>query len=47
MEERFNVHSSYRHRLDPTTGENGPLPVWSREALKDRIIGESEESHHD
>ncbi|MGB8478722.1 MAG: ogr/Delta-like zinc finger family protein [Acidobacteriaceae bacterium] len=46
MEERFNVHSSYRHRLDPTTGETGPLPVWSREALKDQIVVQSEEIRH-
>ncbi len=38
MQERFNVVASYRHRLDPATGETGPLPVWSREALKDQIV---------
>lgn len=44
MEEHFNVHSSYRCRLDPTTGESGPLPVWSHEALKDRIVRSEENS---
>ncbi len=38
MEEHYNVHASYRHRLDPTTGETGPLPVWSANALKDKIL---------
>jgi hypothetical protein len=45
MEEHFNVRSSYRHRLDPTTGETGPLPVWSREALKDHIVPSKEDVH--
>ncbi len=40
MQSRFNVHASYRHRLDPTTGETGPLPVWSVDALKSNIIEE-------
>ena len=43
MRERFNVATSYRHRLDPLTGDSGPLPVWSREALRSNVIPESEE----
>ncbi len=37
MEEKFAAHASYRHRFNPETGEKGPLPVWSMDALKDRI----------
>ena len=40
MNAQFGVTSSYRHRLDPATGEGGPLPVWSREALKEGILPE-------
>lgn len=46
MEERFNVHASYRHRLDPATGETGPLPVWSAHALKDHIVDREKEDVH-
>jgi hypothetical protein len=38
MQSQFNVNVSYRFRLEPETGENGPLPVWSREALRSGII---------
>ena len=38
MREQFNVNASYRHRQDPVTGEEGPLPVWSPEALREAII---------
>ncbi len=34
MNERFSVNASYRFRLDPKTGETGPLPVWSQAALR-------------
>lgn len=42
MKEQFNVVASYRHRLDPETGESGPLPVWSKSAMKKQIVSEKE-----
>ena len=42
MQEQYQVTASYRHRLDPTSGETGPLPVWSKEALKSGIIYETD-----
>ncbi len=45
MRDRYNVNASYRHRLDPATGEAGPLPVWSAAALRERIVDEEEASH--
>jgi hypothetical protein len=42
MQERYNVVASYRHRLDPVSGQAGPLPVWSREALQSGILPEEE-----
>jgi len=38
MEQHYGVKSSYRHRFDPATGKASPLAVWSREAIKDRIL---------
>jgi len=40
MESHFHVRTSYRHRVDPMTGDFGPLPVWSPDALKSLIIAE-------
>lgn len=45
MESHFNVKVSYRHRFDPRTGERGPLPVWSTDALKAGILTETEAVH--
>ncbi len=45
MRSRFNVAGSYRHRLDPETGQSGPLPVWSAEDFKSNIIPEEGRSH--
>jgi hypothetical protein len=43
MRERYNVAGSYRHRLDPATGESGPLPVWSVDDFRNNIIPEPEQ----
>lgn len=38
MMERQCVSCSYRHMLDPKTGYTGPVPVWSKDALKESIV---------
>ena len=38
METRFQVHASYRHRINPKSGKASPLPVWSPAAHKDEIM---------
>jgi len=38
MMETQEAKASYRHSLNPRTGAAGPLPCWSYDALKDRII---------
>ena len=38
MREQFKVTASYRYRFDPDTGERGPLPVWSKSALRTSIL---------
>ena len=43
MKTQYEVRASYRHKFDPSTGETGPLPVWSKEALKSGIIEEEED----
>ena len=43
MREQYNVAGSYRHRLDPETGQSGPLPVWSAEDFRGNIIADPEE----
>ena len=38
MEEEFGVKSSYRYRIDPATGKASPIGVWSKDALKSRML---------
>jgi hypothetical protein len=44
MKEKYNVVASYRYRLDPDTGQSGPIAVWSPTALKNQIVDEEETS---
>jgi hypothetical protein len=43
MMDHYGVKSSYRYRLDPVTGQESPLPVWSPRALRDHIVEPGEE----
>ena len=47
MKVNYNVAGSYRHRLDPETGQSGPLPVWSADDFRGNIIFEPEEGRSD
>jgi hypothetical protein len=38
MKTQFQQNVSYRYRYNPETGESGPLPVFSPDALKSGII---------
>jgi len=38
MMNKFQVKASYRYRLDSETGATGPLPVWSDDAVRNRIV---------
>lgn len=38
MEEKYGSKTSYRYKEDPFTGEKGPIPVWSGDALREFII---------
>ncbi|MBI2833431.1 MAG: hypothetical protein HYX76_03275 [Acidobacteria bacterium] len=42
MLDHFNVVASYRHSVDPVTGAQGPLPVWSPDALKSGVLEEGD-----
>jgi hypothetical protein len=45
MRSQFAVAASYRYRYDPENGDAGPLPVWSRDALKANILPEKGIAH--
>ncbi len=34
----YNAKVSYRYRLDPDSGKDSPIAVWSETALLDRIV---------
>jgi hypothetical protein len=38
MKNNYNQKASYRYRFNPDNNESGPLPVWSKDALKGSII---------
>jgi len=38
MRQQYNQNVSYRFKLNPATGEKGPLPVWSNAALRSGIV---------
>lgn len=40
MEKTMQRHSSYRHHYDPSRGVCGPLPVYSKNALRGDIVEE-------
>ena len=43
MEEKYEQRASYRHSYNPETGQTGPIPVWSPNALKSGILEEDED----
>ena len=45
MKSHYSIAASYRYRIEPCTGETGPLPVWSHDALKDSILPEEAAPH--
>ena len=42
MQEHYNQHVSYRQAINPTTGAQFPLPVWSASATREMIVDDSE-----
>lgn len=40
MQKQYNKKASYRHRMNPYGKDSGPVPVWSPDALRARIIPE-------
>jgi hypothetical protein len=38
MLDHYNAKVSYRYRLDPQSGKDSPIAVWSETALVDRIL---------
>ena len=44
MMQQYQRRASYRHRFNPANGESGPLPVWSKDAIRDLIIPDEEDA---
>jgi len=42
IQEQYNKEASYRHRYNPFDGDSGPVPVWSKTALRPRIMRDDE-----
>lgn len=42
MKAQYDHNISYRHRYDPDSDESGPLPAWSSQAHRDRILDDQE-----
>jgi len=38
MREKYAVNASYRYRVNPASGKASPLGVWSKTAIRDRIL---------
>ena len=38
MQMQYAQNSSYRYSQNPRTGKSAPLPVWSSQALKNKIL---------
>jgi len=43
MEQEYAQHKSYRYRVNPATGKDSPLPVWSNNAMRNFIIKAGDE----
>ena len=43
MASQYSQKSSYRHRMNPSNGQCGPLPVWSADTQKDYILPDDDE----
>ncbi|MFC1563835.1 ogr/Delta-like zinc finger family protein [candidate division KSB1 bacterium] len=38
MEEKYQQKASYRYCINPVSGNEKPLPVWSPSALRNRVV---------
>jgi hypothetical protein len=47
MKEQYNQTASYRYMINPTTGSESQIPVWSDEATREMIVEEDDEEQID